>query len=92
MARPFTLPPPLNGPAIKRRTFFAAKGSRTFFFFFNGRAINGVGSKGPAILEKKYFFTLKEIHAATKIVCGGGGVGALMTRPLKKKLQLPLEL
>ena len=28
MARPLTPPPPLNGPAIKRRTFFAASLSK----------------------------------------------------------------
>ena len=32
MARPFT-PPPLNGPAIKRRTFFAA--SLVVYIFFS---------------------------------------------------------
>ena len=71
---------------MKRREelFFAAKGSRTFFSFLMAGPL--MGWEGPAILEKKYFFTLKEIQAATKIVGGG-------PRPLNKRFffRLPLN-
>ena len=58
-----------------------------FIHFFNGHAIKGKGFKGLANKEKIFF--LRRPKSQRPLSWEGGGVKALMARPLQKELYFP---